>query len=101
MRRAAMAGGRRLAAKGRIHDAEHSVHTTFDEMRSLLYDTSGPSADKLAERFEKRTSHTAKQAPDVLGPPPTHPPDPSGLPPAVGRVMQAMGIALGSLFGSS
>jgi rifampicin phosphotransferase len=101
MRRAAMAGGRRLAGKGRIHDAEHFIDADFEEMRSLLSGTGGPSAEELAERFESRTSLTAKQAPDLLGPPPPPPPDPSGLPPAAGRVMQAMGIALGSLFGSS
>jgi phosphohistidine swiveling domain-containing protein len=101
MRRAAMAGGRRLASKGRIHDAEHFIDAGFEEMRSLLSGADGPSADELAQRFEHRTSRTAKEAPEVLGPPPPPPPDPSGLPPAAGRVMQAMGIALGSLFGSS
>jgi phosphohistidine swiveling domain-containing protein len=101
MRRAAMAGGRRLAGKGRIQDAEHFVDAGFEEMCSLLSGADGPSADELAVRFENRTALTAKQAPDVLGPPPPPPPDPSGLPPAAARVMQAMGIALGSLFGSS
>jgi phosphoenolpyruvate synthase/pyruvate phosphate dikinase len=37
----------------------------------------------------------------TLGPPSPPPPDPSGLPPGVARVMQAMGIALGGVFGSS
>ena len=101
MRRAAMAGGRRLAGKGRIHDAEHFVHAGFDEMRSLLSDQGGPSADELADRYEYQTSHTAKEAPALLGPPPPAPPDPSGLPPAAARVMRAAGIALGALFGSS
>jgi pyruvate,water dikinase len=101
MRRAAMAAGRRAAAKGRVHDAEHFVDAGLDEMRELLLGTSGPSADELAERYTYRTSYTAKQAPPVLGPPPPPPPDPSGLPPAPRRVMAAMGIALGSLFGSS
>src|SRR5207244_3585497 len=48
MRRAAMTVGRRLAAKGRIHDAEHIVDAGFDEMRSLLTSGDGPSADELA-----------------------------------------------------
>ncbi len=39
--------------------------------------------------------------PAVLGPEPPPPPDPSGLPPAPARVMRAIGIAIGSLFGSS
>jgi pyruvate,water dikinase len=101
MRRAALAGGRRLAAKGRIHDPEHFVDAGFEEMCSLVSGADGPSADELAERFDYRTSHSAKDAPDVLGPPPPPPPDPSGLPPAAARVMRAIGIAIDALFGGS
>ena len=101
MRRAVLACGRRLAGNGRIHDAEHFVDADFEEMRSLLSGANGPSADELAERFELRTSLSAKDAPPVLGDPPSPPPDPSGLPPAVGRVMRAMGIVIGEMFGSS
>jgi rifampicin phosphotransferase len=101
MRRAAIACGRRLAERGRIHDAEHFVDADFGEMRALLGGTDGPSADELAQRFQWRTSHTAKDAPAHLGDPPSPPPDPSGLPPAAGRVMRAMGIVIGEMFGSS
>ncbi len=101
MRRAAMAGGRRLAAAGRIHDPEHIVEAGLEEMRALLQGADGPSADALAERFEYRTSHTAKDAPPLLGSPPPPPPDPSGLPPGAARMMRAAGIAMGALFGSS
>jgi rifampicin phosphotransferase len=101
MRRAVLAGGRRLAAEGRVHDAEHFVDAGFEEMRSLLRGAGGPSADELAERFERRSSLSAKDAPPVLGDPPSPPPDPSGLPPAAGRVMRAMGIVIGEMFGSS
>jgi rifampicin phosphotransferase len=98
MRRAVIAGGRRLASRGRIQDAEHLVDASFDEMVALLSGTGGPSAAELAARFEWRTSHTAKEAPAVLGPPPPPPPDPSGLPPAAARMMRAIGIGLESLF---
>jgi phosphohistidine swiveling domain-containing protein len=101
MRRGVLAGGRRLAAKGRIHDAEHFIDAGFEEMRSLLSGADGPSADELAQRFDYRTSHSAKEAPEVLGLPPAPPPDPSGLPPGVARVMRAIGIAIDALFGSS
>ena len=101
MRRAALAAGRRLQGKGRVHDAEHFVDAGFDEMCSLVTGAGGPSADELAQRFADRTSRTAKEAPASLGPPAPPPPDPSGLPPGVARVMHAMGIALGELFGSS
>ena len=82
MRRAAMAGGRRAAAKGLLHDAEHFVHAGFDEMVALLSGTGGPSADELADRYEYQTTYTAKDAPPFLGEPPHPPPDTSGLPPA-------------------
>jgi pyruvate,water dikinase len=101
MRRAVLAGGRRLAANGRIHDPKHLVDAGFEEMRSLLSGTDGPAAAELAARAEYRASHRAKEAPPVLGPPPPIPPDLSGLPPAAARMMRAVGIALGALFGSS
>ena len=102
MRRAALAAGRRLAARGRLNDAEHFIDAGFEEMRSLLSDGDGaPSAEELAERSVARTSLTAKDAPATLGPAPPPPPDPSGLPPGVARVMRATGIVVGAMFGSS
>ncbi len=101
MRRAALAGGRRVAEAGRIHEPEHFIYAGFDEMCSLVADGEGPSADELAARAAYRASHTAKDAPRSLGDPPPPPPDPSGLPPDVARLMRATGIALGHLFGSS
>jgi rifampicin phosphotransferase len=101
MRRAVMAGGRRLAAAGRIRDPEHFVDAGFEEMCAMLSGATEPSADELAARAEYRTSHSAKDAPAVLGDPPSPPPDPSGLPPAPRRVMMAAGTAMGALFGSS
>jgi len=100
MRRAVLAGGRRLAAKGRIHEAVHFVDAGLDEMRALLSGADEPSADELAKRCEYRASHSAKEAPAAMGTPPP-PPDLSGLPPAAGRIMRAIGIALGAVFGSS
>ena len=101
MRRAALGAGRRAAAAGRIDEPEHMLDAGLDEMQDLVRGTGGPSADELAARAAYRTSHTAKDAPTTLGPPAPPPPDPSGLPPGVGRLMQATGIALGALFGSS
>lgn len=101
MRRAALAGGQRLAANGRIQDAAHFVDAGFEEMCALLSDADEPSADELARRFEFRASHSAKEAPPTLGPPPPPPPDLSGLPPAAARIMRAIDITLVALFGSS
>jgi len=98
MRRAAMAGGRRVAATGAIDDPEHFIDAGFDEMTALVLGSGGPSADELAERHRWRTSHTAKDAPATLGPPPPPPPDPSGLPPAAARMMRAAGITLDAMF---
>jgi pyruvate,water dikinase len=100
-RRAVLATGRRLADAGRIDDPEHFIDAGLDEMVLMLSGSGGPSAAELAARFEYRTSHTAKDAPAVLGPPPSPPPDLSGLPPGAARVMRATGAAMGELFGSS
>ena len=101
MRRAAMAAGRRVAEGGGVRDAEHFIDAGFDEMCALVSGATEPSADELAERHHLRTSMTAKDVPQVLGDPPQPPPDPSGLPPAVGRVMRAMGIVIDEMFGGS
>jgi rifampicin phosphotransferase len=101
MRRAVIAGGRRLADAGRIRDPEHFVDAGLEEMCAMLGGAAAPSADELAARHEYRTSHSAKDAPAVLGDPPAPPPDMSGLPPAPQRVMFAAATALGALFGSS
>ncbi|HEU0303582.1 MAG TPA: PEP-utilizing enzyme [Gaiellaceae bacterium] len=100
MRRGALAAGRRLAGKGRLHEPEHFVDAGFDEMLALI-GGDGPSADELAARCAARTLRSAKEAPAHLGPPAPPPPDPSGLPPAVARVMRATGIVIGAMFGGS
>ena len=100
MRRAVLAAGRRLAAHGAIHEPVHLIDATVDEMRALLTGSGGPSADELAARAAARSSLTAKDAPKTLGPPPSPPPA-GPLPPAIGRLMAATGIALGNVFGSS
>jgi pyruvate,water dikinase len=101
MRRAAMAAGRRLAARGRLHSAEHFVFAGFDEMCELLTGDSGPGADELAARHTFHTTYTAKDAPAHLGETPQPPPDPSGLPPGPARVFRAMGTAAGLMFATS
>jgi len=101
MRRGALAAGRRLAAAGRLHDPEHIIDAGFGEMQALLAGAAEPSADELAARHADRTSRDAKSAPRVLGPPPEGPPDMSGLPPAAGRLMRAMGIVIDGMFAPS
>ncbi len=100
MRRAALEAGRRLAERWLVHDVEHVVDAGLDEMCSLVGKSEGPSADELAGRAQYRATHSAKDAPPLLGPPPPPPPDLSGLPPMVVRLMQAVAFAMGSVFGA-
>ncbi len=101
MRRAVLSAGRRLESRGDIHAAVHLIDAGFEEMCSMLLGSEGPSADELEARLEYRDTHSAKDAPAVIGPAAAPPPDPSGLPPAMARLMLATGIAMGSVFGSS
>jgi len=101
MRRATLAAGRRLAARGRIAQPAHLLEASLDEMGALLAGTGGPSSDDLASRAAYRATYTAKDVPATLGPPAPPPPDLSALPPSVGRLMRATAIALGHVFGSS
>ena len=101
MRRAALAGGRRLAARGRLHDAEHFVFAGLDEMCALLSGADSPDADELAARYTFHKTYTAKDAPAHLGDPPPPMPDPSTLPPGPARLFRAIGIAMGEMFAVS
>lgn len=101
MRRAALAAGRRVASRGRIASPHQMLDAGLDEMCALVAGTDGPSADELASRAEYRATYTAKDVPSFLGPPAPPPPDLGALPPSVGRLMRAIFIGLGHVFGSS
>ena len=101
MRRAALGAGRRVASRGRIATPHQILDASLDEMCTLVTGAGGPSADELAKRAEYRGTYTAKDAPPFLGPPEPPPPDLAALPPSAARVMRAIFIALGHVFGSS
>lgn len=101
MRRAALAAGRRVAGRGRLATPFQILDASLDEMCTLVAGDGGPSAEELAGRAAYRAAYTAKDVPPSLGPAAPPPPDPSGLPPAAGRLMRAISLALGHLFGSS
>ncbi len=101
MRRAALAAGRRMAQRGRLANPHLMLDASLDEMCALVAGNGGPSADELASRAAYRAAYTAKDVPASLGPPAPPPPDLAALPPSVGRVMRAMFIGLGHVFGSS
>jgi pyruvate,water dikinase len=90
-----------VAGRGRIDGAQQILDAGLDEMCALLTGEGGPSAEELATRAHYRATHTAKDAPPTLGPPAPPPPDLAALPPGPGRLMRAMFIALGQVFGSS
>jgi phosphohistidine swiveling domain-containing protein len=101
MRRAVLSGGRRLAEKGRLNDAEHLAFAGIDEMAAILEGASEPSADELAARLTYHETYTAKDAPGHLGDDPPPMPDPSQLPPPMQRLMGALGTAIGEMFAVS
>ena len=101
MRRAALAAGRRLAARGRLDDPEDFVFADIDEMCAMLEGASTPSAEELAARHTHHQTYTAKDAPGHLGDDPPPMPDPSSLPPPMARLMAALGTAIGEMFAVS
>jgi phosphohistidine swiveling domain-containing protein len=101
MRRAALGAGRRVADRGRLANPLQILDASLDEMCALVVGTDGPSADELASRAKYRATYTAKDVPHFLGPLPPPPPDFAALPPSVGRLMRAIFIGLGHVFGSS
>jgi pyruvate,water dikinase len=101
MRRAAMAAGRRLAERGRLHDAEDFVFADINEMCAVLEGAATPSADELAARHTYHLTYTAKDVPAHIGDDPVPPPDLSGAPPSLQRLMTAVGLAMGEMFGVS
>jgi len=88
-------------AMAKKDEDSHLIDASLAEMCALVTGSGGPSAEELAKRAAYRAAHSAKEVPPTLGPPPPPPPDPASLPPAVGRLMRAIGLTLGHVFGSS
>ena len=97
-RRAYLAAGERLVARGTLHRAEHAVELTPSEIVSMLRGGSDRSADQAAEDARFRTTHTIEDAPQFLGGTPAGPPPPEWLPPDAARAERAIGIVLGEMF---
>jgi pyruvate,water dikinase len=100
MRRAALAAGRRLAERKRLHDPQHFVFADFGEMRALLRGADEPTADELSSRYEYHRTHTAKNAPSHLGDP-APPRGSSHFPAQMDRLLAAMGMSGDEMFASS
>lgn len=97
-RRAILEAGRRLAAQGRLHDAQHAVELTADEIVSMLNGGTGRTADQAAADAHYRTTHTNQDAPKYLGGTPSGPPPAEWLPEAAARSMRAVEICLNEMF---
>jgi phosphohistidine swiveling domain-containing protein len=98
LRRALLAAGSRLAARGVIDDAVHVIDATRLEVDALLGAASGPapSGGELAARADDRRRVAAQPGPPVrLGDDEGGPPPSSWLPPAVARVNGALLFAMG------
>jgi phosphohistidine swiveling domain-containing protein len=97
-RRAILAAGERLVAKGRLHRADHAVELTPAELVTMLAGGSGPSADETAAHVAYRTTHTIHDAPPHLGGTPAGPPPAEWLPPLAARAQRAIDIVMGEMF---
>lgn len=92
--------GRRLAASGRIEAPQHLFDTTVDELRALARGEDGPSPTDLRGRAEARARSAEADAPPYLGDPPSPPPPLELLPPALARVVGAVGFAIHTILDS-
>lgn len=97
-RRAILAAGERLAARGKLHAAEHAVELTPDELISMLRGGSDRTADQAAQDATFRATHTIHDAPHFLGGTPAGPPPPEWLPPDAARAERAIAIVMGEMF---
>lgn len=90
VRRAILAAGRRLVARGRTAQPEHLLEALSGEIDALLGGPgTAPANDDLAHRAQERRVLEAEHPPAALGEPEA--PPPAGLlPPVLERVTQAM-----------
>jgi pyruvate,water dikinase len=95
VRRGLLEAGRRLHARGAVHDAEHVVELFPDELDRMLRGGDGPSADELAERAAERDRIEATPPPRVLGDPEGEP-SLDAFPKAMARVTAALMVNLGA-----
>lgn len=97
-RRAMLEAGRRLAAQGRLHDAQHVVELTAGELTFMLGGGSARTADEAAADAHYRATHTIQDAPRFLGGTPAGPPPPEWLPEPAARAERAVATVMGEMF---
>jgi phosphohistidine swiveling domain-containing protein len=69
LRRAMLEAGSRLATRARLHDTEHAVELTVDELVAALRNGDAPDADAAAARKAARQQLSRESAPPAIGPP--------------------------------
>lgn len=89
VRRALLEIGRRLAAAGRLVDAEHVVELEPGEVSALLRGEPGPDVDTVAKRASRRDEVEAMPPPRSLGEPEPEPPL-DALPAPMARAARAL-----------
>jgi pyruvate,water dikinase len=97
-RRAILAAGERLAARGQAQDPEDLVDATPAEIVALLEGRPGPSAAEIAARARWRRETPMSAAPAMLGFPPSPPPPAEWLPPAAARMQRIVSLVLRLMF---
>jgi phosphohistidine swiveling domain-containing protein len=100
VRRALLAAGEQLVAKGRLHAIDHAVELTPAELDAMLAGGTGPSADESAAHATHRTTKTIHDAPPFLGGTPSGPPPADWLPAIAARAQRAIDIVMGEMFAS-
>ena len=98
LRLAMLEAGRRAADRGLIGERDQMLDATVEEAIATL-NGDGPGAEELAARGERRRELSAAGAPRHLGPPAPEPPPLDGLPPALSRVMAAVGLTIDGILG--
>jgi len=97
-RRAILAAGERLVARGQIKDATHVVDATLDEIVALVQGKGGPNAEEVAERVRFRLETPLSAAPATLGFPASPPPPAEWLPGAAARLQRIIELVLSLMF---
>jgi len=97
-RRAVLAAGERLKARGLVHDPSHLVDAASSEILALLEGQPGPTADELAGRVRWRLETPLSAAPARLGHPPSAPPPAEWFPPAAARLQRITTLVLSLMF---
>jgi pyruvate,water dikinase len=98
-RQALLEAGRRLVDDGQLDNAELAIDATHAELVAALRGTTRAPASTWGERADWRRHAPLSEVPPFLGPAPTPPPPPQGLPPHALAAMRAFGTVLGELFG--